>query len=270
MFVLWFLLGPQKQRSLDKFIPPDPMIKGRRFASTTPRVFLGRRRWPPPSTTERRTSVLEEALSTVRAKLADNLSKFEKLTAPSEVITLDRIPEEGALEVRVINNNMVSEARIPVKPLFCTLSLLEPDTPQNKLEVVFHVYDSDANGFLDKIEIDGIIEQMMNVARHQQWDTIELEPILRQMMADIDSNNDGIVSLEEWRRGGLTNIPLLVLLGFDTAVSPGIHSRPLLVLVNPKSGGKQGIRILQKFAYLLNPRQVYDLSKTGPEPGYVA
>lgn len=43
--------------------------------------------------------------------------------------------------------------------------------------VVFHVYDSDANGFLDKAEIDGIIEQMMNVARHQQWDTIELEPV---------------------------------------------------------------------------------------------
>ncbi|KAK5971705.1 hypothetical protein GCK32_019322, partial [Trichostrongylus colubriformis] len=114
-----------------------------------------------------------------------------------------------------MQNNSVTEVRIVLKPLFCTLSLLEPDTPQNKLELVFHVYDSDANGFLDKIEIDGIIEQMMDVARHQQWDTIELEPILRQMMADIDSNNDGIVSLEEWRRGGLTNIPLLVLLGFD-------------------------------------------------------
>uniref|UniRef100_A0A1I7WZ50 Diacylglycerol kinase n=1 Tax=Heterorhabditis bacteriophora TaxID=37862 RepID=A0A1I7WZ50_HETBA len=94
----------------------------------------------------------------------------------------------------------------------------EADTPENKLEVVFHVYDSDGNGFLDKAEIDSIIEQMMNVARYQQWDTIELEQILRQMMADIDYDNDGIVSLEEWRRGGLTNIPLLVLLGFDTMV----------------------------------------------------
>uniref|UniRef100_A0A7I4YBH2 Diacylglycerol kinase n=1 Tax=Haemonchus contortus TaxID=6289 RepID=A0A7I4YBH2_HAECO len=374
-----------------------------------------------PRIKERRTSVLEEALSTVRAKFADNLSKFEKLTFSSEVITLDKIPEEEATEIRGQNLTGI-EVRIALKSLFCTLSLLEQDTPQNKLEVVFHVYDSDANGFLDKAEVEGIIEQMMDVARHQQWDTIELEPILRQMMADIDANNDGIVSLDEWRKGGLTNIPLLVLLGIDTemtedgthswrlrhfnkpthcnaccsilvgwggkqglscslckytvhercvksaaancirtfssrqqdklyhhwqdanttakcarcrasvgafqgkrcrwcrsyvhhrcmaslaqecdlgtlsyhvlppthifpvflerksvslkgqqwqtsllqATSPGVHSRPLLVLVNPKSGGKQGIKILQKFTYLLNPRQVYDLSKSGPEPG---
>ncbi|EYC27294.1 hypothetical protein Y032_0009g634 [Ancylostoma ceylanicum] len=173
---------------------------------------------------ERRPSALEKAFSAVRTEITDNLQKMEKLAVGVDDIMLDNISEEGPAEVQARSiaaepsrSYDPTEARIGLKPLICTLSLLEADTAENKLEVVFHVYDSDANGFLDKKEIDGIIEQMMNVARYQQWDTTELEQVLRQMMAEIDYDNNGIVSLDEWRKGGLTNIPLLVLLGVDTA-----------------------------------------------------
>ncbi|XP_026747257.1 eye-specific diacylglycerol kinase isoform X2 [Trichoplusia ni] len=48
---------------------------------------------------------------------------------------------------------------------------------------------------------------------------------------------------------------------------PTASVKPVLVFINPKSGGNQGAKLLQKFQWLLNPRQVFDLTQGGPGPG---
>ncbi|XP_043684797.1 eye-specific diacylglycerol kinase [Vespula pensylvanica] len=48
---------------------------------------------------------------------------------------------------------------------------------------------------------------------------------------------------------------------------PTATVRPVLVFINPKSGGNQGAKLLQKFQWLLNPRQVFDLTQGGPKMG---
>eukprot|EP01105_Mastigella_eilhardi_P021807 TRINITY_DN5308_c0_g1_i1.p1 TRINITY_DN5308_c0_g1~~TRINITY_DN5308_c0_g1_i1.p1 ORF type:complete len:389 (+),score=77.05 TRINITY_DN5308_c0_g1_i1:31-1167(+) len=42
---------------------------------------------------------------------------------------------------------------------------------------------------------------------------------------------------------------------------------PLAVFINKRSGGQQGKAVIATLRNLLNPRQVFDLSKGGPEPG---
>ncbi|XP_041968678.1 diacylglycerol kinase theta isoform X3 [Aricia agestis] len=88
------------------------------------------------------------------------------------------------------------------------------------------------------------------------------------MVITYEDASKAVRALYALREAKFDDKPLLVMLlpSIEPSMVPA-EVKPLLVFVNVKSGGCQGLELISSFRKLLNPYQVFDLENGGPLPG---
>lgn len=103
--------------------------------------------------------------------------------------------------------------KIDFKELATGLSLVSKGTTVEKLTILFTSYDRDGSGELDRAEVDAILAQMRAVAQGLGRDPTKTEDFAKAIIAKLDADGSGQISLDEWLTVGQKTPSLLTLLG---------------------------------------------------------
>ncbi|KAI8362903.1 hypothetical protein B0O80DRAFT_371482, partial [Mortierella sp. GBAus27b] len=90
------------------------------------------------------------------------------------------------------------------------LSVFMKGTPDEKLELSFRLYDIDHVGYITRPGLEKAMTQLHSVvAGSSQDETHQIQELVKRIFDDLDVNNDGKLSLEEYKLNSMKE-PLIV------------------------------------------------------------
>ncbi|KAF8975392.1 hypothetical protein BGZ52_008933, partial [Haplosporangium bisporale] len=90
------------------------------------------------------------------------------------------------------------------------LSVFMKGTPDEKLELSFKLYDIDHAGYITRPGLERAMTQLHSVvAGSSQDETHQIQELVKRIFDDLDVNNDGKLSLEEYKLNSMKE-PLII------------------------------------------------------------
>ncbi|CDS11042.1 hypothetical protein LRAMOSA03306 [Lichtheimia ramosa] len=89
------------------------------------------------------------------------------------------------------------------------LSIFMKGTPEEKLVLSFKLYDVDHDGYLTKPELERVMLQLSRTFSDDEDQTSEIKDMIARMFDDLDVDNDGKLSFEEYKLSAMKE-PLIV------------------------------------------------------------
>eukprot|EP00052_Salpingoeca_macrocollata_P008449 m.67002 g.67002 ORF g.67002 m.67002 type:complete len:783 (-) comp16599_c0_seq2:52-2400(-) len=102
-----------------------------------------------------------------------------------------------------------------------TINFFEKSTPTEKLKFLFRAFDSNNDGLLSPEELHNSLLLTTSNAIFLGQSVADIRPMIDSLIKELDTNHDGLVSLEEWVQNGINALPLLKILGHDALAAQG-------------------------------------------------